>query len=47
LALFGRRLPQRVDRPASRRPKTSTNCDIADASRSIKPPEGGSTIHSI
>jgi hypothetical protein len=28
LALFGRRLPQRVDRPASRRPKTSTNSDI-------------------
>jgi hypothetical protein len=29
LALFGRRPPQRVDRPASRQPKTSTTPDIA------------------
>jgi hypothetical protein len=26
--LFGRRLPQRVDRPASRRPKTCTTADV-------------------
>jgi hypothetical protein len=29
LALFGRRPPQRADRPASRRPKTSTIADIS------------------
>jgi hypothetical protein len=29
LALFGRRPPQRVDRPASRQPKTSTNAEVS------------------
>ena len=28
LALFGRRPPQRVDRPASRQPKTSTTTEV-------------------